>query len=180
MAFNINEFINELELGGARPSLFQVKINNPVDASGDLKAPFMVRSASLPASSVGRAELPYFGRTTKVAGQRRYDDWIVTVINDEDFKVRHALENWINALNSHEGNIRDGSFVSPASYKVDATVTQYGKADNPIRTYKFRNIFPTDISPIGLDWGQTDVVEEFQVSFAVDYYQVEGSTGVIS
>jgi|TARA_R110002096_G_scaffold90476_1_gene205165 hypothetical protein len=180
MAFNINEFINNLAQGGARASLFQVQINNPVDASGDAKAPFMVRSASMPGSSLGFSEVPYFGRSVKVAGQRRYDDWAVTVINDEDFLVRNAMENWINALNSHEGNVRDGGFIAPSSYKVDASVTQYGKAGEALRTYKFRNLFPSDISPIGLDWGQTDVIEEFQVNFKYDYYTVEGSTGNIS
>lgn len=179
MAFNVNEFIGKLEYGGARAHAFQVQINNPVDPSGDLEAPFMVRSASLPGRSIGFAEVPYFGRITKVAGNSRYDDWAVTVINDEDFLVRHALENWINALNSHTDNLRDEGFVDPASYKVDATVSQYGKAGDVVRVYKLHNIFPTDISPIGLDWGQTDVIEEFQVSFKMDYYTVDGATGTI-
>jgi hypothetical protein len=161
MAFNISEFVNNLEQGGARSSLFQVQINNPVDASADLKMPFMVRAASLPGSSIGFTELPYFGRTTKVAGQRRYDDWAVTVINDEDFKVRHAMENWINALNSHEDNLRDSAYVDPSSYK-------------------YRGLFPVDVSLIGLDWGQTDVIEEFNVTFKYDFYTVDGQTGEVS
>lgn len=180
MAFNVSEFINNLEQGGARSSLFQVQINNPVDASADLKVPFMVRAASMPGSSIGFQELSYFGRTIKVAGQRRYDDWAVTVINDEDFKVRHAMENWINALNSHEDNLRSGAFVDPSSYKVDATITQFGKAGDKLRTYKYRGLFPVDISLIGLDWGQTDVIEEFNVTFKYDFYTVEGATGEVS
>lgn len=179
MAFAIDEMVSALEFGGARSSLFQVKYTNPVDPNGDKKLPFMARAATLPSSILGSIEVPYFGRTTKVAGQRVYQDWLVTIINDEDFIVRQAMETWQNALNGHESNLRDSNFVAPETYKADATVTQYSKDGKELRTYKFVGMFPTDISPIQLDWGNTDVIEEFQVNFRFDYFTVSGQTGEV-
>ena len=176
MAFNINSFREELEFGGARASLFSIELQNPVDGRGDDKIRFMARATALPTSSVGFSEIPYFGRTIKVAGQRRYDDWLITVINDEDFAVRHALEAWHNSLNSHEPNVRDSGYQRPESYKRDGSVIQYSKAGDIIRKYKFVGCFPSDLSAIGLDWAQADVIEEFQVNFKYDYWLLDENT----
>ena len=92
MAFNINEIRSNLALGGARPSLFQIIMNNPVDAAGDAKLPFMAQAAQIPASTVGTIEVPYFGRKIKIAGDRTFAEWTVTIINDEDFLIRNAME----------------------------------------------------------------------------------------
>ena len=88
MAFNINELRSQLVFGGAKNSLFQVQISNPVTSIGDLKVPFMVKASALPASTLGMIEVPYFGRKVKIAGDRTFEDWNVTVINDEDFLIR--------------------------------------------------------------------------------------------
>lgn len=176
MAFNINSFREELEFGGARASLFSIELQNPVDGRGDDKIRFMARASALPTSSVGFSEIPYFGRTIKVAGQRRYDDWLITVMNDEDFAVRHALEAWHNSLNSHEPNLRDPGYQRPESYKRDGSVIQYSKSGEILRKYKFVGCFPSDISAIGLDWAQADVIEEFQVNFKYDYWLLDEST----
>lgn len=173
MAFNINSFREELEFGGARASLFSIELQNPVDSRGDDKIRFMARATAMPGSSVGFSEIPYFGRTIKVAGQRRYDDWLITVINDEDFAVRHAIEEWHNSLNSHEPNLRDPGFTRPESYKRDGAVIQYSKTGEILRKYKFVGCFPSDISGIGLDWAQSDVIEEFQVNFKYDYWELD-------
>jgi hypothetical protein len=159
MAFNINSFREELEFGGARASLFSIELQNPVDSRGDDKIRFMARSTAIPTSSIGFSEVPYFGRTIKVAGQRRYDDWLITVINDEDFAVRHSLEAWHNSLNSHEPNIRDSGYERPESYKRDGSVIQYSKSGDILRKYKFVGCFPSDLTAIGLDWAQSDVIE---------------------
>ena len=88
MAFNINEIKSQLALGGARPSLFQVTLTNPVNAAADLKFPFMCRAAQMPASTLGLIEVPYFGRKIKIAGDRTFAEWTVTCINDEDMIIR--------------------------------------------------------------------------------------------
>ena len=152
MAFNVNEIRSQLTLGGARNSLFQVQFQNPANGAGDLKVPFMVRTAQIPSSDLGIIEVPYFGRKIKLAGDRTFADWTVTVINDEDFLIRNAMEEWSNQINSMQGNLRGFGAASPLLYKSTAEVTEFSKTGAPIRTYKFNGIFPTEISPIEMSW----------------------------
>jgi hypothetical protein len=174
MAFNVNEIRSQLTLGGARQSLFQVTIQNPANSVADIKVPFMVRTAQIPASDLGVIEVPYFGRKVRLAGDRTFGDWTVTVINDEDFLVRNAMEEWSNKINSLQGNLRTFGAASPLLYKANAQVTQYSKTGVPIRTYQFNGIFPSAISPIDLDWNATDQIEEFTVTFQYDWWEVSG------
>ena len=174
MAFNINQFKSELVGGGARPTLFQVQITNPVAPAADIKVPFMVRSAGIPESTVGQYTIPYFGREVKYAGDRTFADWTVTVINDEDFAVRNAMEAWSNAINSHESNVRG----LPQDYKSNGIITQYSKDGRALRTYVFEGMFPTTIDGIAMDWSQQDTIEEFSVTFQYDLWRVEGITGI--
>ena len=172
MALNINEIRSQLVLGGARPALFQVIFNNPVNAAGDVKVPFMCKAAQIPASTVGTIEVPYFGRKIKIAGDRTFAEWTVTIVNDEDFLIRNSMEEWMQSINSHLGNIRKFGAASPSLYKESADVTQYSKTGVPIREYKFNGIFPTEVSTIDLDWNSTDAIEEFTVTFQYDYWEV--------
>ena len=174
MAFNVNEIRSQLTLGGARQSLFQVTIQNPANSVADIKVPFMVRTAQIPSSDLGVIEVPYFGRKVRLAGDRTFGDWTVTVINDEDFLVRNAMEEWSNKINSLQGNLRTFGAASPLLYKANAQVTQYSKTGVPIRTYQFNGIFPSAISPIDLDWNATDQIEEFTVTFQYDWWEVSG------
>lgn len=171
MSFNINEMRSQLVYGGARQNLFQVRISNPANNSGDLKTPFMVQAAQIPESQVGVIPVFYFGRQMKLAGDRTFGDWTVTVLNDEDFLIRNAMEEWSNRINRFEANIRD-----IGRYKSNATVIQYAKNGSAIREYKFDGIFPSVISPIELDWANTDQIESFQVTFTYDYWTVSGGT----
>jgi len=174
MAFNINEFKSQLVGGGARPTLFQVQILNPVAPEADFKVPFMVRAAGIPGSSLGSFTAPYFGRQVKYAGDRTFEDWTVTVINDEDFLVRNAMEAWSNAINTHDGNLRS----LPADYKSNGLITQYSKDGDAIRSYVFEGLYPVTIDQIQMDWGTTDTIEEFTVTFQYDFWRVEGTTGI--
>ena len=171
MAFNINEMRSQLVYGGARQNLFQVRISNPANNAGDLKTPFMVQTAQIPESQLGVIPVFYFGRQMKLAGDRVFGDWTVTVLNDEDFLIRNAMEEWSNKINRLEANVRD-----IGRYKSNANVIQYYKDGSPIREYRFDGIFPSVISPIDLDWGTTDQIESFQVTFSYDYWKVSGGT----
>lgn len=175
MAFNINDIRSQLTLGGARPSLFQVIISNPVNPIADLKLPFLCKAATLPSSLLGTIEVPYFGRKLKIAGDRKFDSWTVTIINDEDFLVRNAMETWNNSINLYQQNITALGTSAPSVYKSQATVTQFGKDGTILRTYQFNGIFPDQISPIDLSWNATDEIEEFQVSFQYDTFEVLNS-----
>lgn len=154
---------------GARQNLFQVQFTNLGNGSADLKVPFMCQAASIPASNLGTIQVPYMGRFIKLAGDRTYDSWVVTVINDEDFRIRNALEEWSNKINRFEGNIRDID-----RYKSQAQVIQYGKRGQILRVYEFDGIFPSTVSPIDLGWDINDSIEMFQVEFQYDLWTVKG------
>lgn len=176
MAFSINEIQAQLTGGGARNSLFQVQIQNPVDPAADLKVPFMVKASRLPADTVGVIEVPYFGRKIKQPGDRVFDEWEVIVINDEDFLVRNAMEAWMSAINKHEENVRDFPDSSPLRLKSQAQINQYGKTGQLIRTYTFNGLWPSMITPIDVSWEDTDRIEEFAVTFQYDWWEVTGGT----
>jgi hypothetical protein len=178
LAFDVNDIKAELTYGGARPTLFRVQITNPVDSSADVKVPFMVQATQLPPSRIGKIEVPYFGRKIPLAGDRVFDDWVVSVINDEDFPIRDALETWSNKINAHRRNIRDFATSSPLAYKSTGLVTQFAKTGEELRTYKFSGIFPLEIGPIEMAWDAQDQIEVFQTTFAIDWWEVEsGTTG---
>ena len=174
MAFNINQFKSELVGGGARPTLFEVQITNPVAPGADFKVPFMVRSAGIPESTVGQYVVPYFGREVKYAGDRVFADWSVTIINDEDFAIRNAMEAWSNSINSHDSNVRG----LPQDYKSNGLITQFSKNGSVLRTYDVEGMCPPAIEGIQMDWQQQDTLEEFGVTFQYDLWRVEGNTGI--
>ena len=145
MAFNVAAFRSEMIGDGARPNLFQVNLTFPTIANNGAvaskKVTFMARAAQLPGSTVGTVPVYYFGRELKFAGNRTFADWTLQIINDEDFSIRNSLETWLNSINSHAGNLRNGSAGSPTSYTTDATVTQYGKTGNELKKYNFVGMF---------------------------------------
>lgn len=174
MAFNVSEFRSQLIGDGARPNLFSVTLVFPTivnngSAAGQ-KLTFMAKASQLPGSSIGTVPVYYFGRETKFVGNRTFPDWTLQIINDEDFVVRNAMENWMNNLNSNQGNIRNSSAGSPSSYTTDATVNQYGKTGEIIKSYNFVGMFPIDVAPIDLDWGSNDSIEEYSVTFSYQYW----------
>ena len=181
MAFNITDFQGQLTFGGARANLFQVTIDNPVDNGTFLKSSFMVKAAQIPAATLGIAPVSYFGREVKLAGNRTFEDWTVTILNDEDFLVRDGMERWSNAINGLQSNLRSFSLATAAQYKRSATVTQFSKTGVPIRSYQFVGIFPTSVGAIDLDWSTNDAVETFPVTFSYDYWQAgQGVIGQVT
>ena len=176
MAFNINDIKSQLTYGGAKPTLFEVQLLNPVDSVGDLKVPFMVQAASLPESTLGTIEVPYFGRKIKVPGDRTFNEWTVSVLNDEDFAIRQGLESWMNGINSHVSNRRTAT-----NYKSQAQITQYGKDGSVLRVYNFSGLFPVNVAAINMDWNATDTIENFDVTFQYDWWDISGGiTGTVN
>lgn len=177
MTININEMRAQLRYGGARNTLFQVTIINPVDGSADLKSPFMIQSASLPAWMLGNIRVPFMGRAINVPGDREFQPWQVEVINDEDFLVRNAFETWNNKINTLEGNIRDLPTSESIHYTSTAIVTQLNKKGLPIRSYEFSNAWPMQIGDIQLGWSAQDQIEVFPMTLQYDTFKVSGITG---
>jgi len=177
MAFDINEMRSELSFGGARPTLFYVELTGPAEEGGNYRlAPFHIRAASLPESTINPIEVPYYGRKIKVAGDRVFDMWNVTVMNDEDFPLRDNFEKWHNRINTVRSNLNTFSSSAPNNYKSTGVITQLGKTGNEVRKYRFNGLFPIQISPIEMDWEATDQIEMFNVTFAYDWYDVVGGT----
>ena len=192
-ARTIENFRSKLTGGGARSNLFEVDMTYPDGISekiGDAinDGQFLIKAAEIPAANIGNIPVPYRGRILPVAGDRTFDPWTITVINDTDFSIRNAMEQWSNFINDIQTN--QGS-ADPASYQTNATVKQLSRDggtsgdsdDIPIlRTYKFEGIYPNSVSSIPLDYGATDQIQEFQVTFNYLFYEVEGDadgTGAI-
>lgn len=174
MAFNINEFRSQMQGDGARPNLFEVTMPFPaysLPGNAQTKLSFMCKTAQLPGSTIGVVPVQYFGRELKFAGNRQFADWTISVINDEDFVVRNAFERWMNGINSHNLNIRNPAAQAPLGYTVDSEVRQYGKIGNILKKYKFIGVFPTDITPIDVDWAANDTIEEFAVTLSFQWWE---------
>ena len=191
----LSQFKAKLAGGAARANLFEVSIPTfpssisgawgPGDDAENGIFKFLCKSANLPASNIGSIDIPFRGRILKVAGDRTFDDWTVSVINDEDFKLRTAFEQWANIMSK----LDDATGVTnPSSYMTDAYVQQLGRGRAPstgtndggdstvLRTYKFYDIWPTTIDEIALSYDTGDSIEEFGVTFKVQYFTVGNST----
>ena len=183
---NITEFRSRLTGGGARANLFEVEIAFPDELGIDSnlvtdKIPFLVKAAEIPASNLGNIPVPYRGRVLPVAGDRTFDPWTVTVINDTDFIIRDAMEKWSNSINDLQ--TAQGT-INPEVYQKSARVFQLsregsspGDPEKTLRTYKFEGIYPNTVSSIPLDFGATDQIEEFQVTFNYLFYEVVSPLG---
>ncbi len=174
MAFNINEFRSQMQGDGARPNLFEVTLPFPafsLPGNAQSKMSFMCKTAQLPGSTVNAVPVQYFGRELKFAGNRTFQDWSVTIINDEDFVIRNAFERWMNGINSHNLNVRTPAATTSLGYSVDGEVRQYGKAGSILKKYKFIGLFPTDVSTIDVDWGSNDTIEEFTVNLTYQWWE---------
>jgi len=165
----VDDFKSKLKGGGARANLFNCRVNFPAYALGDAElTSFMAKGAALPASTIAEIVVPFRGRQLKIAGDRTFEVWTITVINDTGFEVRNAMERWMNGINSHNENT---GFNNPDEYQTDLSVDQLDKDGLVLKTYNFRGCFPTNISEITLSYETTDAVEEFTVTFQVQYWE---------
>tara|TARA_B100000214_G_C23959546_1_gene624554 strand:- start:1387 stop:1986 length:600 start_codon:yes stop_codon:yes gene_type:complete len=170
----ISDFKSKLTGGGARPNLFEVVLAfptlvSPVNENEVLqKSRFLVKAAALPASTIAPVEIPFRGRILKVAGDRTFETWTITVINDTDFMIRSAMEKWMNTINKLEDAT---GITNPVDYQSDALVHQLDRDGSTLRSYKFKSIFPTNISTIDLSYETTDTIEEFTVEMQVHYWE---------
>jgi hypothetical protein len=199
----LSQFKSALRGGGARPNLFEVElpasipiITNQYEPAArwsqdeQLISKFLCKAAALPGSISAPVEIPFRGRTFKVIGDRSFDTWTVTVINDENFAIRKAMEGWMQAMNQYSDHC---GLTEPASYMRDAKVFQLGKkapgtqctpergsstnnvnlggrgTANVLMEYRLIDIFPTNVAPIDLSYDSENTVEEFTVEFQINY-----------
>ena len=183
MANTIQDFKSALVGGGARPNLFEVTIPNPpTGVNLTENFPILCKAAALPASNIASIDVPFRGRTFKVAGDRTFDTWTITIINDQDFLIREAMELWMQSI----GQYADASgLTDPSDYMKNALVKQFKRGKSNLgkglanatgsglevaATYKFYDIFPTNVSAIDLSYDSSDTIEEFTVEFQVQYW----------
>jgi|TARA_Y200000002_G_scaffold374873_1_gene376276 hypothetical protein len=175
----ISDFKSRLSGGGARPNLFEVELAfpNAVGIDNDVlqKSRFLVKAAALPASTIAPIDVPFRGRILKIAGDRTFETWTITVLNDTDFSIRSAFEKWMNIINK----MSDATgVVDPEAYQKDATVKQLDRDGSVLRSYKFWDIFPTNISTIDLSYETTDTLEEFTVELQVQWWEAYKGTSI--
>jgi len=168
----ISDFKSKLTGGGARPNLFEVELAFPAAVAVDndvlQKSRFLVKAAALPASTIASVDIPFRGRILKVAGDRTFETWTITIINDVDFSIRSAFEKWMNSINK----MTDATgLTNPVDYQKDAVVKQLDRDGSVLRSYKFWDIFPTNISTIDLNYETTDTIQEFTVEMQVHYWE---------
>ena len=169
MAFSVTEFKTNLKGGGARPSLFKVEFQYPSKVLPKPtplnQAAFLVKATTIPASTIGSYDVYYHGKAIKVAGDRSFDTWDTTIINDEDFGIRKTLESWMGSIADHKLNTRKKeTFVNmsegdQAKYKSTLKVIQYSKAGKELRAYEFKGAWPSALSTINLDWSSQEIEE---------------------
>ena len=175
----ITDFKGQLTGGGARANLFEVVLSfpelaQPADATATLdKARFLVKGANMPASNIAQIEVPFRGRVLKIAGDRTFDSWTVTVLNDTDFSIRSAFERWMNTINRVSDNT---GLVNPADYQADAYVYQLDRDGSTLRSYRFYDVFPTQVSPIELSY-DAQGIQEFTVELQVQWWEATKGTG---
>lgn len=173
----IDDFRSQLIGGGARPSQFEVTLNFPGTLQGKIPnsgaasnaAKFMINATSLPASTISSIDVPFRGRIAKIAGERQFANWNVTILNDGDFVIRTALEAWSREILNHE---QTNGILAPLDYQTSLFVDQLDRNDAVIKSYEMFNCWPTNISEISLDFANTNSIETYQVEFSVDYWQV--------
>ena len=191
---SISDFRGALIGGGARPNLFEVQLANlPAGVNGwdGTNFQYMCKAAQLPASVIANIDVPFRGRIFKVAGDRTIETWSVTVINDEDFKIRNAFEQWMQLIAKLDTNI---GATNPDAYMEDAEVFQLGRGGKSgkesktntgtnsaiLKQYKMEGIFPTNLAGIDLSYDTGDTIEEFTVEFQVQSFVPYGGVGQAS
>ena len=196
----LEDFKARLRGGGARPNLFECvidfpqllnpKLNTEEKSSIKEDTRFMIKAANLPASNVNVIDVPFRGRNLKVAGDRTFDVWTITVINDVDFNIRTSFEKWMNMINKHDDN---SGVTRPGQYQTDAYVYQLGRNEGAsaqpqkiptggsqipvLKSYRFYGVFPTNVSSIELSYDQADTIEEFTVDLQVQWWDALDDEG---
>ena len=184
----ISDFKGALIGGGARNNLFEVELTTlPAGISWNASDfSYMCKAATLPASNIANIDIPFRGRTFKVAGDRTIDPWTVTIINDESFNLRNAFEEWTDLIAKLDNNL---GATDPEAYMVNAKVYQLGRGSTPnansnsgtansvLKEYEFYNIWPSTVAAIDLSYDSTDSIEDFTVDFQVQSYKFNGAGG---
>src|SRR5210317_2452584 len=173
---NISDFVSKLKGGGARANQFKVTMPFPGFAAvgGETESmAFLCSATTLPASTVGEVIVPFRGRNIYMAGDREFEQWSTTIINDTDFLIRNAIERWSNGINNMSDN---EGITNPTDYQVDAFVDHLDRNGNTVKSYTLRGAFPTGVGEIELDYDEKTAIETFVVTFSYQYFETNTTT----
>jgi hypothetical protein len=173
---NINDFKAKLAGGGARANQFKVIMPFPgyAQVGGEIEElAFLCTAAAIPAMTIANVDVNFRGRQVKIAGDRTFEDWTITVLNDTNFKLRNAFERWQNGINNMTDN---EGLTNPVDYQVDAFVDHLDRNGNTIKSYTLRGAYPTSVAEIPLDYGTNNAVETFGVTFSYQYFESNTTT----
>ena len=173
---NINDFKSRLRGGGARANQFKVTLPFPGYAAvggetSDLA--FLCKASAIPGQTIPSVSVPFRGRQLKIAGDRTFEDWTITVLNDTDFKLYRAFERWMNGINNMTDN---EGLTNPVDYQVDIFVDQLDRNGATLKTYTLRGAYPTALDDIALSYSTNNAVEEFGCSLTYQYFETDTTT----
>ena len=172
--FRVDDFKSKLVGGGARPNLFRATINFPSYAGGNSElTSFMCKAAQLPSSVIAQIDVPFRGRQLKIAGDRTFENWNVTVIQESTMEVRNSFERWLNGINEH---VNGTGLVNPVDYQADMLVEQLDRNNQVIKSVNIRGAFPVNLGAIELSYETTDALAEYTIEWAYQYWESAGVT----
>ena len=173
---NINDFKARLAGGGARANQFKVTMPFPGYAAvggetSDLA--FLCSATSIPGQNLGTIAVPFRGRVLNIAGDRTFNPWSVTVMNDTDFKIYRGMERWMNGINNMTDN---EGLTNPVDYQVDIFVDQLDRNGATLKSYTLRGAFPTSLADIDLSYTDNNSIETFTTTFTYQYFETDTTT----
>ena len=169
----VDDFKSKLIGGGARSNLFKATINFPAYAQGDTETTsFLCKSAALPGSTITATEINFRGRILKIAGDRTFENWSITILNDSGLEIRNAMERWMNGISEHAANT---GIVNPTEYQTDLVMEQLDKAGNVTKTYDIRGAFPVNVAQLEMAY-DSEGISETTVEFAYQYWESNTTT----
>ena len=166
----LDEFKANLIGGGARANQFRVTFNTPGAIATGLdvrKASFLIKAAALPGQTIGEIAIPFRGRNLYIAGDREFETWETTFINDTPFDIRNAMEAWLNAMNNLETN---SGLANVSDYTSNVLIKQLGRDNAVLKEYTLINCMPTVVSPIELSMDTASAIEEFSVTWRYTHF----------
>lgn len=172
----ISAFKAQMQGGGARPNQFRVELTFPAFVGGQASAAgnaaqFLCKSTTLPGSTLEDAMVYFRGRPVHFAGERTFQPWTVTILNDTNFLLRNVIERWSNGIINYTAT---NGIMRPTDYQVDLSVHQLDRNDNIIKTYRLFDAWPADVGAITLDFEANNQIEQFEVIFAYNYFTTDG------
>ena len=168
-----------LTYGGARPSLFEITVSKPTGVTGSFDSMATHCNVSaIPPLTVTPIERQYFGRTVKIPGDMVFGDLSTTIINSQDFKLKKVIEDWMEKINGTGTNY---GYSDNTSGFGTVTLTQFSKTGKSLVSWEFVDAWPQTVSEIALSYDTASDIEQFDVTWAYNYYtQAKGSDSTVS